>query len=122
MKNHDQESVSGEAGDPTQFAAELPTIEHCQRLEASLRARLEQLDQDVRRAHDRILADGDRSSADSALFLRGSATVIASIAAGAMALAADRRREPFADSAFLAAARDAALWAKRRKAPKEGGF
>jgi hypothetical protein len=118
---HEADGDSDRADEPTRPAvAELPTIEECQRLEPSLRARLEQLDQEVRGAHDRIMADVDRSLADSALFLRGSATVIASIAAGSMELAAERGGEPFADSSFAAAAREAALWAMSRKTSKDG--
>lgn len=120
---HEAVGDSDRVGEPTRPAvARLPTVEECHRLEPSLRARLEQLDQEARGAHDRIMADVDRSAADSALFLRGSATVIVTIAAGLMELAAERTRERRDDVSFTAAARDAALWAKNRKTPKESGL
>jgi hypothetical protein len=100
---HEADGDAESAGEPRRPAvAELPTIEECRRLEPSLRACLEQLDQEVRGAHDRILADVDRSLADSALFLRGSATVIVTIAAGLMELAAERTRERRDDASFTA--------------------
>jgi hypothetical protein len=93
----------------------IPTFEECRLLDDPVRADLELLDYEIRRVSAQILADVDRSEKDSVLFLRTSATVILSIAAGLMESAAERTGQPFDVDSFKTVAEDAAQWAKTRR-------
>lgn len=90
-------------------------IEECLRLEAPLRDDLELVDYEIRSLVTRILSEVDKSDVDSALFLKASATVLLSIAAGLLARAADQANATFDVDAFVLGAGDAAEWAKTRK-------
>jgi hypothetical protein len=93
----------------------IPTFDECRRLDDPVRADLELLDYEIRRISAQILADVERSDKDGVLFLRTSATVILSIAAGLMETAAERTGQPFDVESFKAVAEDAAEWAKTRR-------
>jgi len=94
---------------------DIPSFDECRRLDDPVRSDLELLDYEIRRVCARILADVNKSDKDSVLYLRTSATVILSIAAGLMEAAAERTGQPFDVESFKAVAEDAALWAKTRR-------
>jgi hypothetical protein len=99
----------------------LPTVEECRRIEGQLREELQRVDEEVRRAHNRIAASVGRFSSDEILFLRASAMVVLTVAAGLVEIVSDRARVQAPEGAFAAAAADTAAWAKRRKKKKSGG-
>lgn len=96
-------------------SAKIPTVEECQRLDASLRQDLEVLDYEVRCIVNQILADVDQSGRDGVSFMRASTTVLLSIAAGLLEVTAERSHEVADIEGFKAIAEDAAQWAKNRK-------
>lgn len=96
-------------------SSRIPSLQECQQIDESLREDLEVLDYEVRCVVNQILAGVDQSGRDGVLFLRASATVLLSIAAGLTETAAERTREPVDIESFKAIAEDAAEWAKSRK-------
>jgi hypothetical protein len=93
----------------------IPSFDECRCLNDPVRADLELLDYEIRRVSAQLLAEVDRSEKDSVLFLRASATVILSIAAGLMESASERTGQPFDVESFKVVAEDAANWAKTRR-------
>ena len=96
----------------------LPGIDACLSAEPALRALFEQLDHDSRRALERSLAT-IAPGESTAAFLAAAATVATTVAASALDIAAQRTGRPIAADAFADAARDAALWAQKRRAKAE---
>lgn len=92
----------------------LPSIDELRRLDAPMRRAVELLDDNVRRAHDRICADSRLSPADAQIFVKASITVVLSVAASLLETAQERRRETMREEAFGEAARDALRWARAR--------
>lgn len=91
------------------------SIEDCRRCEPALRGRLEALDDDVRGAINRLLAEFDGEGEDRGAFLKAATTVLLSIAAGLMESAAERGGMAADVESFRDAAEDAAQWAKSHR-------
>lgn len=98
----------------------LPSIQDVQRLEAPLRTALEMLDDNVRRAHDRISADARLSPEEMQVFAKASITVILTIAASLLETAQERTCEPLAEGVFGQGAAEAFRWAQERKNKTSG--
>lgn len=91
------------------------SIAECRDLDAQLRRELETLDYELRGIVNRLLAEVDDAEGDAPTFLRASATVLLSVAAGLMETAAERAHEPADVAAFKDVAEDVAQWARSRK-------
>lgn len=90
-------------------------IEECQRLDAPLRRDLEVLEYEVRRLVARMRNEARDAGVDDILFVKASATVLLSIAAGLLTRVAEERRAAFDPNAFAASADKAARWAGERR-------
>jgi len=93
----------------------LPSVEDCRRLKPSMREHLEQVDEELRRILNRVDAQRPRSAEEQTQFMRASATVMATVAAGILEIVAERTREPYSIQTFGDAARDAAQWTQSRR-------
>ncbi len=106
-------SVSGARAGAGQM--KMLTIEECQRINSPLREELEVLDYEIRTIITRILGDIDRSGLDDVLFLKATASVLLSLAAGLLERAAAEEQTHFDLESFVQGAEMAAEWAKLRK-------
>jgi hypothetical protein len=93
----------------------LPTIPECRQLSGDLRGYVERLEEETARAHERVASSANRNAEEGVKFLQASTTVVLTIAAGLMEVAAERSRVRFVETALTDAARDSAEYVQRRK-------
>lgn len=115
MKSRDPHSPPPRIkGDAPTSSAPMLTINECRRLKGGLRQYLMLLEEETSRAHARVAANVNLRGEDELAFLRASTTVVISVAAGLMEVAAERSHSAFDTGGFHEAARESAELAWRR--------